>query len=267
MRAPPFSAFLGVLLVVTSATPVTAHQGGTGFHHLSVDVRQLNATESRSYALESDEGPFREGWVFIVFGGLEGPGRAILNLSHANRTVTQWQWDSGSSHKNTTRLPATGGYNLTIWNPSAEKVRYAFYFDQSCNCLDKVIPLPGGFVIFNYDFPAGRDVFVGFPTLPGWHIRGAVATLREGPNARWPQDFDILVEREQRDRGWINFTFQTPATTRYYVFMEAVAGASLDDPVTLTPLVEAKARQASAPTIVFLLAAVVSATLWRRHRH
>lgn len=260
---PRFSLLL-ILLAASAAPPGAAHEGGPGFHHLSVDVRELNATESRSYALESDEGPFREGWVFIVYGGTEGPGRVIVNLTHANRTVTQWQWGAGSFHKNTTRLPATGGYNLTLWNPSDARVRYAFYFDQSCNCQSKVIPLPGGFVLFNYDFPAGRDAFVGFPTLPGWHLQGAVATLREGTEAHWPQDFEILVEQEARDRGWINFTFKTPTTTRYYVFMEALAGASLENPVELTPLVEATAHRAPAPGSIFIIVAASIAALVQR---
>lgn len=244
---------LAILVVLAGlASPARGHEGGTGFHHLSVDVRQLNASETRTYALESDEGPFRQGWVFIVYGGVEGPGRVIVNLTHDGEVVDQWTWGAGTFSKNTTRLPATGTYNLTVWNSGAQPTKYAFYFDQSCNCQMKVIPLPGGFVLFNYDFPAGRTAFVGFPTLPGWHVEGAVATLRQGTEARWPQDFDILVQKEARDRGWINFTFKTPATTRYYVFMEAPAGASLENPVTLTPLVEAPAAKSPGLSIAFL---------------
>lgn len=260
------ACWLGLVLVaIVFAPAASAHEGGTGFHHLSVEVRDLNATEARSYHLESDEGPFREGWVFLVYGGVEGSGRVVVNLTHANRTVTQWEWSGGAFSKNTTRLPGTGDYNLTLWNPSASKVRYAFYFDQSCNCQMKVIPLPGGFVLFNYDFPAGRDAFVGFPTLPGWHVKGAVATLKEGTEARWPQDFDILVENARRDRGWINFTFKTPTTARYYVFMEALAGATVENPVTLTPLVEADPPKAPAPSaFVMILAVGIMAFAWRR---
>ncbi|MGH9896276.1 MAG: hypothetical protein ACREA0_30640, partial [bacterium] len=156
------------------APSAAGHEGGTGFHHLSVEVRQLNASEARSYALESDEGPFRQGWVFIVYGGVEGSGSVVVNLTHGGQLVDQWTWRPGAYAKNTTRLPATGDYNLTLWNPGPESTKFAFYFDQSCNCQVKVIPLPGGFVLFNYDLPAGRDAFVGFPTLPGWHVKGAV---------------------------------------------------------------------------------------------
>lgn len=199
---------------------------------------------------------------------MEGAGSVVVNLTHAGTVVDQWTWAPGAYSKNTTRLPATGDYNLTVWNPGPESTKYAFYFDQSCNCQMKVIPLPGGFVLFTYDFPASREAFAGFPTLPGWHVRGAVATLREGTQGRWPQDFDVLVEKEARDRGWINFTFQTPTTTRYYVFMEAPAAASLENPVTLTPLVEAPAAKAPVPAFPFLTSAILlAAFLVRLYRN
>lgn len=255
---------LGFFLATTPAS--MAHEAGPGFHHLSVDVRDLNATDSRTYQLESDEGPFREGWVFIVYGGVQGETPVQVNLTTNGTVVDQWVWTPGSFHKNTTRLPSTGDYQLTVWNPSNATTRYAFYFDQSCNCTAKAIPLPGGFVLFNYDLPADRRAFVGFPTLDGWHLKGAVATLRPDTQARWPHDFDILVEEETLGRGWINFTFDTPSTARYYVFMEALSGASLEDPVDLTPLVEVEEKkEASGASALAALSAAVT-VVWARRR-
>jgi hypothetical protein len=267
----PMRARWGVLaaaafLLSAWAPIITAHGDGPGFRHLSVEVRHLNASESRDLPLASDEGPFREGWVFIVYGGVEGPAPVVVNLTFGDVVVEQWVWVPGDYHKNTTRLKHSGEHHLTFWNPSSNaSTRYVLYYDQSCNCEAKSIPLPGGFVLFNYDLPAGRDVLVAFPSLPNWTLRGAVATL-DGAGTRWPDDFTLLTNATVSGRGWLNFTFTTPHETRYYVFVEAVDGASLEDPVFLRPLVEVAGPATPFPSFLAGIVALVAGLAAFRRR-
>lgn len=233
--------------------------GAEGFLHLTVEVRELGPGESRHHDLATDEGPFQAGWVFIAYGGVQGNASVVVNLTHEGTPVDQWVWTPGEYHKNTTRLQDTGNHELTLWNPSkVDKTRYAFYFDQSCNCVGKQIPLPGGFVIFNYDLPAHKKAYVGLPSIPGWKLHAAVATLDQA-TANWPDDFQILTQGGVEGRGWLNLTWTTPRTARYFVFVEALEGASIEAPVDLTPLLETQGANAPAPGGVLLSFAVVVA--------
>lgn len=259
-----------VLLLLVAAPPTMAHGQGQGFGHLNVDVRELGPGENRTLHLEPsmESGPLQADWVFITYALVEGPAPVMATLTYEGVPTSRFLWVTGAN-SNSTRLQFSGEHDLTLNNPSRnESTKYAFYFDQSCNCAGKLIPLPGGFVLFNYDLPAGRDVFIGFPLISGWHIRGAVATL-PGEDARWPSDFSNVTSGEARGPGWLNLTFRTSEAERYYVFVEALDGASLEDPLDLTPLVEVEGGSTPVgPGLVWVgtLAALVGARAQRTRR-
>jgi hypothetical protein len=238
---------LALLLLPTAQ----AHEE-PGFGHLTVDVADLAPGQTKSYHLDpsNDEGmiTLSKGWVFGVYGGLQGNGTGRLNvfLYHEGVSVANWTWLPGY-HANTTRLYFTGEYEIRVQNPGNQTARYALYYDQSCNCKGKLIPLPGGWNLFNYDLPAGRKVELGFPLMRNAEVRGSLATLESATDARWPQDFTVLKQAQTKGPEWLNFTFIPARAQRYYVYVEAVQGAQIDSPLYLTPLLEVEPKSSGAP--------------------
>lgn len=241
--------------------------------HISVTVQDLAPGQEHTYKLHSERvgGDFPEGWIVTAFGGIQGNGAVIVNLTTGNETLQQWTWTAGGFHSNSTRIERTGHYELRLRNTGAETVRYGFYYDQSCNCAYKVIPLPGGFVLFNYDLPAGRDVSVGFPTIEGWHVRAKLAKLTND-SGEWPRDYDVLWTAEQKNKGWLYLNFTSGFQGTHYVFVEALEGVATNPdgsprPVELTPLLVVSEEKTPTPTILVVAAfALVALLIGRRRR-
>lgn len=258
------------LLALLVLLPTVHGHEQEGFGHLTVDVADLGARQTKTYHLDpSSEGQaitLSKGWVFGLYGAVQGNGtdRVDVFLYHEGISVANWTWVPGY-HTNTTLLKFTGEYEIRVHNPGDRSVRYAFYYDQGCNCKGKLIPLPGGWNLFNYDLPAGRQADIGFPLVPNARVRGYLATLASEQDARWPQDFEILQQAEAQGPQWLNVSFQTTSAQRYYVFVEAVEGARIDAPLYLTPLVEVEGGDSPAHAPVWGLAAcLVSALVLRR---
>jgi hypothetical protein len=265
--------FVGVLgLVLVLLVPsVQAHGGAGGFGHLNVDVAKLAPGANKTYHLNpatmGENVTLTRDWIFGVYAGVQGGAatRLEVRLLAANVTQASWTWTAGY-HGNTTRLRYTGEYDLTVRNPTNRTTEYAFYYDQSCNCLGKLIPLPGGFVLFNYDLPKDRRAFVGFPLVAGGRAQASVATLTPGSPGVWPDDFHVLQNHEAAAPKWLNVTFKTQAADRYYVFVHALEGASLEKPMDLTPLVKVDPASSGALGVVLVMAALVVAGVGRSGR-
>lgn len=251
-------SFLLVASLVAAVPGADAHRSdcqasaGGSLCHLTLNVQDLAPGDEHTYALHSERiaGDFPAGWVVTAFAGIQGAGQVTANLTLGNETRHSWEWNGNRFHSNSTRIGETGHYALHLQNPGTESVRYAFYYDQSCNCASKVIPINGGFVLFNYDLPAGRNVRLGFPTLEGWELKGQLALLKND-GGRWPVDFQILSTVQQTGKGWLQFDFQTETEATYYVFIEAPKGVGRAPdgtplPVELTPLLEVEEAQAPA---------------------
>lgn len=246
---------LSVALLVPSPLASGGHppeEEAEAFTHITLSVEDLPPGETVVHHLLSPEGPLRAGWIYIIYGGVQGEGQVVVNLTHAGDLTDRFVWTGGAFHKNSTKIQGTGDHDLVLWNPTNDTVRYAFYYDQSCNCAGKSIPLPGGFVLFNNKFQAGRevtyDLFVYDEAIT---LKAALAAYDpERSTADWPEDFDILEEKTVSGKDWLNFTFTPEETATYYVFYEAVAGASPEEPVMLTPIIEVESDEGEAPASV-----------------
>lgn len=240
--------------------------------HMTLNVKDLPPGEEHRFSLHSERvaGDFPSGWIITAFAGIQGEGVLAANLTLDNVTRHTWHWVGNQYSSNSTRVVDAGHYELRVHNPGSTTIRYAFYFDQSCNCAYKVVPINGGFVLFNYDLPADRGVRLGFPTVDGWHVRGHLALL-EDDQGRWPQDFRILETIEQKNKGWLQFDFRTQSAQTHYVFVEAIEGVKQGPngplPVELTPLLEVE--EATSPSVGIsgaLLALTLLAFFGRRRQ-
>jgi hypothetical protein len=279
LASPVQRLFVGLIVLAATMlllSSVNAHRGDCGagaeaaLCHLTVNVQDLGPGLEHTYRLHSErvEGDFPEGWILTAFGGVQGTGLVLVNVSTDGETRHQWTWSGNRYSSNSTRLDRSGDYELRLFNPGGETVRYGFYFDQSCNCAAKLIPLNGGFVLFNYDLPADREVRLGFPTIEGWHLRGSLALLRNS-SGEWPQDFSILQTAEQQGKGWLQFEFETTAAETHYVFIEALSGVTTGPngqprPVELTPLLEVAAAKTPGLGALAIVGLLAVAAVWRR---
>jgi hypothetical protein len=249
VKRVPFLLGLSVLLLLPSSAAHMTEEGcheesETNLCHLTLNVKDLPAGDEHVYALHSErlEGDFPIGWIVTAFAGIQGDGQVLANLTLASETRHTWTWSANTYSSNSTRVDAAGHYELRLKNPGTTSVRYAFYFDQSCNCAVKFIPINGGFVLFNYDLPADRDVRIGFPTIDGWHLKARLALLTD-ERGEWPRDFEVLETLEQKNKGWLRFDFHSEKAATYYVFVEAPEGVTNGPDgrpvaVELTPLLE-----------------------------
>ena len=239
--------------------------------HMTLNVKDLGPGDEHRFLLHSERigGDFPAGWIITAFAGVEGEGSLHANLTLDNATRHTWDWSGNQYSSNSTRVVEAGHYELRVHNPGPTSVRYAFYFDQSCNCAYKVIPINGGFVLFNYDLPAERGVRLGFPTIDGWHIRGHLAVL-EDERGRWPEDFTVLETKEQKNKGWLQFDFRTQASETHYVFVEALEGVKQGPngpiPVELTPLLEVEEAKSPSVAFIVMLGIIASLALLVRRR-
>jgi hypothetical protein len=269
------SAAIAIALVMGLPAGFAAHpEGGERpLGHLHLDVRDLGPGESYVHHVESVEGPLRAGWIYILYGYVEGDGHVIVELDHEGNVTDRFVWTGGGYHHNSTKVRHSGAHDLTLTNPTNATLRYAFYYDQSCNCDGKVIPVPRGFVLFNHDFEAGREVrhalYVYDEAIT---LRARLATHdKDLATGNWPADFRVLDEQTVDGQAWIEFRFTPPVTQTYYVFYEALRGGSPQDPIVLTPVIEvqdddherAPALLAIALVLVLVGAVAIAA---RRHR-
>ncbi len=231
--------------------------------HFRVAQGSLEAEESNRLPIRStSHGDLREGWIYIVHAVVEGNHSLEATLEHDHEPVTSFTWDHDTPTTGYTKIQSTGPHELVIHNPGNETVDYQFYYDQSCNCESKLIPLSGGAVLFDYPIGAGTTVQLSYPVAHDWHLKATLATHDEDlPSADWPQDFEILEEQEAQGPGegisgteWINFTVNPQAHQRYYVHIESLHGGTPDNPIMLSAIADLLAEQeAPAPAVGLLV--------------
>lgn len=264
--------FAPVLAIVILAPAVAAHvQTGTAQTHLSVRSVELSPGENHTFAIETGEGPWLEGMVFILYLQFLNESRQVLVelLFGDFDVIANWTFTDDERHKVSTLIPFDEGpYSLRVSNLAETETRLFYYFDQNCNCTFKPVPLDEGWVIFHYDVPQDRVVTVGFPLIANWTVEGVLAA-RTGTGAAYPDDFRIIETQTMSGTAWLNFTL-AEAGTRHYLFLTALAGSpTFPNPnvfVQLTPLVEQRAVDTPGPLSPAVLIAVALALLWARRR-
>lgn len=278
MRLLPLAAALAFALL--AAVPAAAHEGDHA-EHLAIRVDDLGPGENRTLFLTFEGGAFAAGWIFFVYGRVQADGAPMeieLRKPDNKTVVAGWTWEPGRYHTNSTMLPDASEYILWLHNPHPEEtLRYAFYFDQSCECTDKTIGLDGGWGIFNLKAPADRkinftmgvyhiDMQAGGPVEPeGVRVKATAARLVDD-RARWPDDFENITSAET-DQIKLSMEWETEDEGTQYVWVQVLEGASPQRPVLLFPNIkqEAAGGGAAAPAFVAaLLATVVALGLVRR---
>lgn len=262
---------LAALLAVLAAPVAHAH-GGHEFPHVNPMTTSPRPGGNESVELTFNEGMidrqdprFEAGSVFVLsarLGNGSGPVEVALRQGHVaslGATVAAWTVQGSGTNHVTVSFPAMDVYTLVFRNPGPGNASVTWFYDQSCNCAGKPIPVevPEGLVVFNADVKKGSTWRATLPEPRALDISIALAK-RVNDQGRWPQDFQVVQRSERavtKDVGAgpvqvHELTWTADADARYYFFTQstAVDTAKFDprDPagsVMITPLFEQLGQQ------------------------
>jgi hypothetical protein len=219
------------LLLLSFGGAATPARGADGdVDHVTLMEGELAPGATRIYQLKFGEGALRQGWLFGVAGQIRAGVADLTLLDPAGRAAAQWHWEATDAPRwDGLAIPRDGDYRLRIASAGTAALRYSLYYDQSCFCAGKKIPLEGGVVIFQGSAAAGTPVeaWLGMPSSVETSVQVA---YRSAPAGRWPDDYRILSVTPQLDaqsdesfrQESIAFTAEAPDP--YYVIVQSRKG-------------------------------------------
>ncbi len=166
-----------VLLLVLLAPLAVAHEDvehgeadvvgflppGQDLNHIRSAEVTLAPGESGNYTLSFSGSPFKAGWHWLVRADVEGAVGMDIFLDE--RFLSRQNFGEGS-HVRTETLPFQGKMRLELRNLQEENSTIRFYYDQTCECLYKRVPLQSGPVWFNVPAQEGQQVSWQFTLQP-----------------------------------------------------------------------------------------------------
>lgn len=229
------SAFRAVLLALLlfggflgSAPPTLSHEGQ--IHHLEVRQNTLAPGANETLVVDFERGPLIQGWFFFVLVNLSEGDSLLLTLEKDHLVVHQWTITSLGRSLRSALLSTGGPFSMRLANPSATKnASYHLYFDQSCNCPGKIVPvqLDRPLLVFNIDAEAEERIDARFLEPDAVNLKVSVATLKKA-TAQWPEDFEILASSSNPHDALVSgetrrahlLYVAANQTGRYYFFVE-----------------------------------------------
>ena len=221
-------AALALLLAVVGAGLARAE--GDGVDHVTLMEGELAPGASRVYQLKFGEGDLRRGWLFALVGQVHAGAAELTLLDPTGQPAAQWRWEPADATRwDGIAIPRDGEYRLRVASAGAAGLRYSLYYDQSCFCAGKKLPLEGGVVIFQGSAAPGSPVEAYLMTEGELETSVQVA-YRSGEAGRWPADYRVLpVEPQAGTRGdgsarqeSLAFTAESPDP--YYLIVQSRKG-------------------------------------------
>ncbi|MFL5800842.1 MAG: hypothetical protein ACJ8CR_03795 [Roseiflexaceae bacterium] len=222
-----FAALLALSLMVGAAA---ARAADGGVDHVTLIEGELAPGASRVYALKFGEGPLRRGWLFALVGQVHAGTADLTLLDPVGQPAAQWRWDATAEPRwDGLTLPSDGDYRLRVTSAGEQALRYTLYYDQSCFCAGKKVPLEGGVVIFQGSAPAGAPVEAWLGMDSSIEVSLQVA-YRATPAGRWPTDYQLLAvapSSDIQDDGRFlqeSITFTAVSSDPYYIIVQSRKG-------------------------------------------
>lgn len=134
---------------------------GTYWTHIDPWSVALAPGESVNRTLAFSGTPLRADW-HLLFAG-QADGALEMRLTGPD-TDSVWIWPAGELHFE--RLPATGFYDLRIANDGDTPVNATLYYDNTCDCIGKSLPVTPGGVWFNEPADAQETLRYSFAIVP-----------------------------------------------------------------------------------------------------
>jgi hypothetical protein len=221
-------AALALLLTIVGAGLARAEEGGVD--HVTLMEGELAPGASRVYLLKFGEGDLRRGWLFALVGQVYAGAAELTLLDPAGQPAVQWRWEPTDVPRwDGIAIPRDGEYRLRVASAGVAALRYSLYYDQSCFCAGKKLPLEGGVVIFQGSAAPGAPVEAWLATEDDVETSVQVA-YRSAPAGRWPADYRILPVVPRPDtRGDGSFrqeslAFTAESSDPYYLIVQSRKG-------------------------------------------
>jgi hypothetical protein len=150
-------------------------------------------------------------------------------LDPTGAAAGHWRWEAGDITRwEGLTLPRDGDYRVRVASVGAEALRYTLYYDQSCFCAGKKMPLEGGVVIFQGSAAASTPVEAWLGINDGMQITSQVA-YRNAPAGRWPDDYRMFDVTSQTDIQSDTFrqdslAFTTVSSDPYFIVVRSTKG-------------------------------------------
>ncbi len=223
---------LGVLLVylLFSSMYVAAHdseEASSESDHMTHYELELRPGGSRIFKVTWGGQPLKARWLFLLSAQMRGDGQVVVKMqgSGSEHPFATYDWAvDGKVHTELTEIPEDGFYNLTFLNSemSNDTVDIRFQFDQSCECVGKILDLDGGVVVFQQKVEKGEKVHFAFAEPDGAYFR-VWAGVRNRKPLKWKTGFDIVADAlKWGGRLQMDYTVETGGT--HYFFIESVSG-------------------------------------------
>ncbi len=147
--------WLPLLILVPLVAAHPAHTEGEALQHITLETVSIAPGDSVSYDLDFQGQPFTAGWHWLLRADVSG--QAVVTAVAGSQVMAQWDWSDGE-HVGVATLPANSTIGLQIINPGDVEATVSFYYDQTCNCLFKMVPMQSGPVWLNIPAEAGQEV-------------------------------------------------------------------------------------------------------------
>jgi hypothetical protein len=225
-----YRRFIAVLALLALFGVGLARAQESGVDHVTLMEGELAPGASRVYRLKFGEGDLRRGWLFALVGQVRAGAAELTLLDPTGQPAAQWRWEPTDMPRwEGIAIPRDGEYRLRVASADAAPLRYSLYYDQSCFCAGKKLPLEGGVVIFQGSAAPGSPVEAWLATEDGVEISVQVA-YRSEPSGRWPADYRVLSVTSRLDtRGDGSFRQESLAFTAespdpYYLIVQGRKG-------------------------------------------
>lgn len=221
-----------LLAGVPEGARASSHDSPFGFPH--VNPRPVSLAEGGNESVPISYTPnspdFHAGWAVVVNAVVtDGSAAPSVELVQNGTVAASWTVEpDGRTHHLWGAFAETGQAELRFSNPGPGPVNLTFFYDMSCECIGKPIPVevPDGMVVFNVRPGEGETWRATFPE-PNVHRLHVWLATRTDDRSVWPDDFEVLqVSRdpiEQDGERFHVFQWTAEETGTYYFVMQSVA--------------------------------------------
>lgn len=177
---------------------------GRDLNHIQSAEVTLAPGESGNYSLSFSGGPFKAGWHWLLRMDVE-EGSVRVRPFVAEQPLGTYHWGEGA-HVQTAVLPVEGTMRLSLSNTADSNTTVRLYYDQSCECQYKRVPLRNGPVWFNIYAEEGQRVSWDFTLQP--------IQLGAKPDVPIPATVDVGATHMAVDKTDLLLSYNTLERTR-----------------------------------------------------
>ena len=246
-----------------ATTSVGAHDGeeeSSETDHTTHYELELSPGQKRIFKITWDGQPLKARWIFLLSAKMSGKAETTVELQSPDddTAFAVWDWIVDSEvHSRVAEIPRDGYYNLTFFNSekSSDPVKISFQFDQSCECIGKILDLEGGVIVFQQKVKKDDEIHFTF-TEPEGADFSVWAGIRNKNPLTWKGGFD-QVAKASKSGDRIKMDYSAGSNGIHFFFVESISGVGAIVPeYTLQEIFEPNNEGRSDTVVLWIIASV-----------